>query len=166
MFIPCTFSPKKGIRTPFPLTTILCNAFFNSYRYLPGDIAVFKREEQLEGTFLFFATKTVISRILRWVVSCALTKPCIAPTDELKCKFHPGDSFNFYANCHRFDQSAFSITMLNHFNLSARSYYSSQRTIIINRSPAKDKLIDDCVNGTFKEVIVPYVSWISWYLWS
>ena len=114
--------------------------FFSSiflFRYLPGDMTAFKREEQLEGTFLFFARKNVITRILRWVVLCALHRPCIAPISNRFCNFDPEDRFTIYAKCHRFDQSAFSITMLNHYNRSSWSYYSTQRTVKIERFPAR-----------------------------
>ena len=122
---------------------IFSSVTFHS-RYLPGDMTAFKREEQLEGTFLFFATKNVITRILRWVVLCALHRPCIAPISNRFCNFDQSDRFTIYAKCHRFDQSAFSITMLNHYNRSSWSYYSTQRTVKIERFPNKDREINEC----------------------
>ncbi len=116
------------------------------FRYLPGDYKAFKREEQWEGTFLLYATKPVIKHILQWVVLCALKRPCIAPISNRWCNFQGGDTHNHYVNCHRFDQSAFSITMLNYFNRSSWSYYGGQTKIVkIERfSTGKYLLSDDC----------------------
>lgn len=78
------------------------------------------------------------------VVLCALHAPCIAPTLHRGCRFYPQDRFNYYAKCHRFDQSAFAILMLNHFNLSASSYYAKKRTVKIERFVKKEYEIQEC----------------------
>jgi hypothetical protein len=58
----------------------------------------------------------VYLNIVRWWFLCALHVDCIAPTNDLYCKFATGPNrYAYYANCHRYDQSALNVLLVNHF---------------------------------------------------
>ena len=61
-----------GLKCPVPLNLTDVNVTLTPSssmfsRYLPGDTAAFRREEQREGTFLFYGTRDAVEKILRWV---------------------------------------------------------------------------------------------------
>jgi hypothetical protein len=58
--------------------------------------------------------------VIKWWVLCAVERQCIAPISELYCQFSVRR--DHFADCHRFDQSALSILLANHFNNSGRLY--------------------------------------------
>ena len=104
------------------------------YKYLPISMEVVKEQEQLEATSLFYRTKEMMMYVLPWLAFCALEETCIAPTKSRFCQFYNGTERNIhYANCHRFDQSALNILMLNYFNSSSENCYASQRTVKTER---------------------------------
>jgi hypothetical protein len=79
------------------------------------------------------------SNVIRWWFLCALTADCIAPTNDLLCKFASGaDRDSQYAKCHRYDQSALNILLVNHFieqlKSSAAGEQSSTESIPILNS--------------------------------
>ena len=104
------------------------------YKYLPISMEVVKEQEQREATLLFYRTKEMMTHVLPWLAFCALEERCIAPTKGRFCSFHSGAERNtHYANCHRFDQSAVNILMLNYLNSSSSKFYANQRTVKIER---------------------------------
>ncbi len=83
------------------------------YKYLATDINNMKKEEQREsGAMMIFRTKTLYEEVLSWWAFCALVEDCIAPIPERACRF-TDDTYNEWAGCHRFDQSAINILLSN-----------------------------------------------------
>ena len=84
------------------------------FSYLSSNIDRQKQTGQWEAnSFLVFNTHQVYWNVLHWAYLCSLTEKCIAPTDEVKCKFAPGSLFNMYAHCHRYDQSMLNLLLSN-----------------------------------------------------
>ncbi|GMT12388.1 hypothetical protein PFISCL1PPCAC_3685, partial [Pristionchus fissidentatus] len=78
------------------------------YEYLPVDIPFAKTLDMLSAT-MFIARSDFSREAVKWNVLCALTEDCMAPNGgRLPCAFAK-DRYNFYANCHRYDQSSMNI---------------------------------------------------------
>lgn len=55
---------------------------------------------------LVYRTKFTYTHVTKWLFLCALDVACIAPINaQLRCSFNVTDRSNYYANCHRYDQS-------------------------------------------------------------
>jgi hypothetical protein len=68
--------------------------------------------------------------IVRWWFLCALVADCIAPTSELYCKFGTGaDRDSQYARCHRYDQSALNVLLVNHFTRQLMSAADNNQVV-------------------------------------
>ena len=81
-----------------------------------------------------YRTKSIFERVIKWWVLCALEKSCIATNhNPSRGCFFKGDSSNFYNGCHRYDQSAFNILLLNHYDFDRWTYYTKHRFIKIHR---------------------------------
>src|SRR5688572_20945909 len=95
------------------------------YRYLPIPTAMAIKVPVREAGHIYVArTRDIYANIVRWWAACALVEPCIAPTMKRICKIRAADVF---ADCHRFDQSAFNILLANHFVYDVRPYsYASE----------------------------------------
>jgi len=60
---------------------------------------------------LIYGTQKNRREVLYFWVLCALEKECMAPRGhKLYCGFGP-DRYNFYANCHRYDQSVVNMLL-------------------------------------------------------
>ena len=111
------------------------------YEYLSIHLGAAKREEQREANSLFlYRTKSIFDRVIKWWVLCALEKSCIASNHNpsRRCRFKY-DRFNHFVGCHRFDQSALNILLLNHFNFECRKYFTEHRILKIKRYGSKYK---------------------------
>src|SRR5688572_8262001 len=90
------------------------------YRYLPIPTEMAIKVQVREAGHIYVArTRDIYANIVRWWAACALVEPCIAPTMKRICKIR---EMNVFADCHRFDQSAFNILLANHFVYDARVY--------------------------------------------
>ena len=68
--------------------------------------------------------------VLRWWFLCALHRACIAPTRDIACRFRGRDR---YAGCHRYDQSALNILIVNYFNDNRMAYVTSvERRLLLS----------------------------------
>ena len=117
------------------------------FRYLPsGDYESLRREEQREATLLLYRTKPVMDNVVTWLVACALEPKCIAPSDAQRgCMWRSSDHFATYGNCHRFDQSAVNILLMNHIKgASSLRYYARTRVCKIERYVGDDSGIKIC----------------------
>ena len=106
------------------------------YKYLPaGDPTALKREEQREATLLLYKTEPVMNQVVKWMVLCALDPHCIAPPQARNgCVWYSGDHFGQWGQCHRYDQSAFNILMLNYIKgQAAKGYYATSRVCVVQR---------------------------------
>ena len=105
------------------------------YECLLTDFAVAKREEQWEAYSLFlYRTKSIFDRVIKWWVLCALEKSCIATNhNPSRVCWFIYDRFNVFVGCHRFDQSALNILLLNHFKFDRWIYYTKHGILKINR---------------------------------
>ena len=92
------------------------------------------------GVLMVYRTKRVMENLMKWWVTCALEKMCIAPTDRLMCGTQ-GDKSNIYVNCHRYDQSAMSILLANHYNYDREQYClpKDQKIVSIRRGESFPK---------------------------
>uniref|UniRef100_A0A914EC98 Uncharacterized protein n=1 Tax=Acrobeloides nanus TaxID=290746 RepID=A0A914EC98_9BILA len=87
----------------------------------------------LEANLNFIVkTKEVVEKLLKWNVLCALEKDCYAPPDVdshtnglLFCHFK--DIYKDFGDCHRYDQSAINILLLN-MNGYDYHFYASEMT--------------------------------------
>ena len=107
------------------------------YEYLPTDLTAAKREEQWEANSMFlYRTKSIFLNVIKWWVLCALEQSCVItnqnPTKFCSWRDSP-DRFNTYAGCHRFDQSALNILLLNHFDLDPWKYYTKNPILQVER---------------------------------
>jgi hypothetical protein len=80
------------------------------YDYFPMNKSIAKRLPMYSASHsLWYSTRHTRMNVLKWWVWCALEENCMAPKESrLACRF-AGDTYNLYANCHRFDQSAINM---------------------------------------------------------
>jgi len=80
------------------------------FDYIPEEEAFLKQTPMYgANAILLFGTKRIRHEVLRWWIACALEQKCMAP-DGAKLSCHWGaDRDNYYAECHRFDQSALNV---------------------------------------------------------
>lgn len=82
--------------------------------------------------------------VIRWWVFCALEPSCIAPTRDVVCRFNGRNHQDYYAKCHRFDQSALNILLSNYFEHNWKNYTSKQRILRVRRGSANVELLRVC----------------------
>jgi hypothetical protein len=97
----------------------------------------------------------IYMKIVRWWFLCALDADCIAPTKDLFCKFATGPNrFAYYANCHRYDQSALNVLVVNHFikqlssndTNSVKSLYAANGALKVLRGERHNEPLQLCAN--------------------
>jgi hypothetical protein len=85
---------------------------------------------------LWFGTRKIKSELLKWFVWCALEQDCMSPPGVfLLCHFQP-NHYEFYAKCHRYDQSAISIIIAMLINYDTDRYLLNR-----NLSPLRYRMI-------------------------
>ena len=93
------------------------------YRYLPVRKAAAVNATMRGASAVYIRrTRHVYESVVRWWVLCALVKDCMAPTTDLYCRFRGRDQ---YASCHRYDQSALNILLVNSFPYDDVIYFNS-----------------------------------------
>ena len=93
------------------------------YRYLPiHEAAAISANQRGANSVYVRRTRRNYDDIIRWWFLCALVKECIAPTAQLSCSWRGNRR---YAGCHRFDQSALNILLVNVFPNDSLVYYST-----------------------------------------
>lgn len=74
------------------------------------------RRPRVDTDFCATCPFQVYANVVQWWFLCALVADCIAPTNDLFCNFATGaDRDSQYAECHRYDQSAINVLLVNHF---------------------------------------------------
>ena len=96
------------------------------YLYLPIHQKPARKEQRAMTAIALYRTKTVIEDIMFWLLLCSLDQNCIAPTWRIFCTFE--DRFLEYAGCHRFDQSAMNIILLNLYKHDNYIFYPEKQT--------------------------------------
>ena len=90
------------------------------YNYLPTSVENMKKTEQREAnSILLYRTREVYNNIIKWWTLCALQVKCISPVSNIRCHI---TSWETYAYCHRFDQSALNILLANYFGFNDTVY--------------------------------------------
>lgn len=83
------------------------------YKYLNPKIETMKALQMQAAYFLWIKRTSVQKSVLHWAVACALNPNCIAPNGHrLICNMK---LVKTYMNCHRYDQSLFTILLANKF---------------------------------------------------
>jgi hypothetical protein len=100
------------------------------YSYLPTSTEKMISTTQREASVIIsYRTQAVIENFIRWWVLCALEKSCMAPTDKVIC-YNVGRPRNVYLDCHRYDQAALNILLLNFFGFDDSIFYYSASTVV------------------------------------
>lgn len=94
------------------------------YEFFPIDEALAKKTDMYGATvFALFRRRMVERDVLKWWVLCALEEDCMEPPgSNLACTFD-SDRYAFYANCHRYDQSALNILVAAANGFDTTRYY-------------------------------------------
>ena len=95
------------------------------YEYLPTDLTAARGKQWGANAMFLYRTQSIFLNVIQWWVLCALEISCMAVNHNSTrfCSFGENpDQFNTYAGCHRFDQSALNILLLNHFDLNVWKY--------------------------------------------
>ena len=101
------------------------------YEYLPTDLAAAKGAQWGANSMFLYRTKSIFLNVIKWWVLCALEISCMAVNQNSTrfCSFGK-DHFKTYVGCHRFDQSALNILLLNHFDLDILKYRITKHFIL------------------------------------
>uniref|UniRef100_A0A7I4YV69 Uncharacterized protein n=1 Tax=Haemonchus contortus TaxID=6289 RepID=A0A7I4YV69_HAECO len=113
------------------------------YEYIPTMLDYLKQRscENHDAGFAFVVRTKDAINILKWYVLCALEKKCMAPPgSQLSCEFGE-NPFDYYAGCHRYDQSVINLLLANAYGYNAKNYVSCLgfEGAIVNRT-ASDSL--------------------------
>jgi len=91
--------------------TIIQRTLPHTFDYFGEDPCRFRKSPEIQAGFsLFKVTRYSIENILKPWVGCALTKGCMFPKDGFE-KYIVCRNVQQYGQCHRFDQSAWSIIL-------------------------------------------------------
>ena len=103
------------------------------YEYFPLRVLSSKYTFQPHSSpMLIYNTKNVQEHFMKWLSFCALDRQCIAPFGGKRrfCRLRFGLRYNrkrWSRHCHRFDQSAINILLINMFGKEDRAYISNTR---------------------------------------
>ena len=112
------------------------------YRFLPTNVSAAKREEQWETVAFLYRTESLFKNVIFWWSLCALKETCITAgglSHSKICLFNNGETHDKYVNCHRFDQSALNILLLNHYRLDSRQYFRRSRLLRVARGSSRHR---------------------------
>uniref|UniRef100_A0A7E4UXN9 DUF362 domain-containing protein n=1 Tax=Panagrellus redivivus TaxID=6233 RepID=A0A7E4UXN9_PANRE len=123
---------KQGIRMfsrtnypNFPVTHPLM------YKYFNVSMEQMKKTKQLESTAFMVSNTTAGHNVVDKVAKCALEENCMAPKDAVaKCKY-PAYLKNTKVVCHKFDQSAVNMRLIELYGVNSSKYYKNSRLISI-----------------------------------
>ncbi len=121
------------------------------YLYLPTELQGMKNTEQREAnSILVYNTESLYQNVLKWWYLCALTEECLAPTLHRFCNFTNKNRFHDYVGCHRYDQAALNLLLINWLEFDDKSYFRKQKIITIHRYPARKLELKICPTSESK----------------
>jgi len=86
------------------------------------------------GTQLIYGTQKNRRNVLYFYVLCALEKDCMAPKGHYQyCDFGP-DWYNFYANCHRYDQAVVNMLIYWATDFQTGRFFNRSSFLSLERS--------------------------------
>ena len=115
------------------------------YRYLPSNKRKLTTVRMAQSGFVYYClTKELYWDVLHWWYLCALEQTCIAPYRSVKACTRTGETMKTYNKCHRYDQSALNILLLNKFNFTREPFYNTERIADIRRKSANKIPVKYC----------------------
>ncbi|ESO83901.1 hypothetical protein LOTGIDRAFT_168942 [Lottia gigantea] len=108
------------------------------YYYLSSDTRKLQRVPHFEiNMILLHNTNTIQQRFMKWLVACTIEEWCIAPIGSKRSCDTPNlSSAKYYANCHRYDESAMNILLKSWMKYDLDKF--SLRDVVTNRNDGRD----------------------------
>uniref|UniRef100_A0A7E4UY97 Nucleotid_trans domain-containing protein n=1 Tax=Panagrellus redivivus TaxID=6233 RepID=A0A7E4UY97_PANRE len=118
------FAPHSNFAVTHPLM----------YNYFNVSVEQMKNTTQLGATALMVSNTTAAHDVIDKVAECALEENCMAPKGaKLKCPY-PDFTLNTKVVCHRFDQSAVNMRLIELYGTDSFLYYKPSRLIKLVRT--------------------------------
>lgn len=129
------------------------------YNYIPSDLNRLKSAKVKmydAGIAFILKTRWVVENVLKWYVLCALEPNCMSPQSSYllyksSCNLMADDrNFDKYSGCHRFDQSALNLLLVNANDFTENRFTTTDgffdRFFSIHRHtyPNRDTLLAFC----------------------
>ncbi|KAK6195751.1 hypothetical protein SNE40_001111 [Patella caerulea] len=108
------------------------------YYYLSSDVRKLMRVPHIEiSMIIIHNTRTVRQRLMKWLLACAVEEWCVAPTgSKRECDTHLKPNSRYYANCHRYDESAINILLKSWMKYDLDKF--SLRDVVTARNDGRD----------------------------
>ena len=115
------------------------------YHFLPTDTARLKRTVAREaGYVLVYRTKSVYRNVMYWWAMCALDRDCISPAWNNPVCVWPLIGVMEYLHCHKYDQSALNVLLVNHYGQKLEEYSTKFSLILSVRHGGKEGILRQC----------------------
>ena len=102
------------------------------YNFLHTDMDLVKKKMLGANFIAIINSKELFRNVIEWWVRCSIERDCIAPLGStLRCSFT--DRMLSFAGCHRYDQSALNVLLVNHFKGDLNMYYPTRTCVDIER---------------------------------
>uniref|UniRef100_A0A7E4W082 SEA domain-containing protein n=1 Tax=Panagrellus redivivus TaxID=6233 RepID=A0A7E4W082_PANRE len=105
----------------------------NLYSFFKVTVQEMKDTTQLQAGVFLINNSPAGLNVMRRMISCSLEPNCMAPEGaQVKCPY-PGFTKNDAIVCHRFDQSALNMLMLELYGTDQTKYYNKTTMLHIKR---------------------------------